>query len=503
MKCRIPRQPKTIRNNLKNRKLLMLKAENRASRTGKDGLLAMIRNGETMTRRQQVALTLQLSAPAMLAQLSSIIMQYIDASMVGSLGANDSASIGIVSSSTWLFAGICSAATTGFSVQVAHLIGANRHDDARRVLKQALTACFLFGLFMGILGIAISPKLPLWLGGSPDIAHNATIYFFVFSLCLPILIINFLAAGMLRCSGNMKIPSMLNILMCVLDVVFNFFFIFPTREISLGTMSMTIPGLGMGVLGATLGTTAAEVIAGGVMFYYMVFRSPEIGIAGFKASFRPTANCLRRAVKIAMPMGFQHIVMCTAQIIITIIVAPLGTIAIAANAFAITAESLCYMPGYGIADAATTLVGQSIGAKRVDLTKQFAGITVTMGIVVMSMMGVLLYVFAPMMMSIISPVPEIVELGAQCLRIEAFAEPLFAASIVAYGVFVGAGDTLKPCGMNIVSMWVVRLTLAWYLAPIMGLSGVWLAMCIELCFRGIIFLARLFSGKWTQKALNQ
>ena len=205
----------------------------------------------------------------------------------------------------------------------------------------------------------------------------------------------------------------------------------------------------------------------------------------------PTAKTLRNALKISLPMGIERAVMCGAQIMSTVIVAPLGIVAIAANSFAITAESLCYMPGYGVADAATTLVGQSYGAGRKDLTERFATITVSLGMAVMGLMGVVLYFGAPYIMSTLTPVEEILTLGAEVLRIEAFAEPMFAAAIVCYGVFVGMGNTLVPSLMNLVSMWAVRLTLAASLAPMMGLRGVWLAMCIELCFRGVIFLIRL------------
>ena len=100
------------------------------ARESKDSLLSMIRDGRPMSLRQQLTLTAQLSIPAILAQLTSIVMQYIDASMVGSLGADDAASIGLVSTSLWLLGGICSAVATGFSVQVAHLIGANKPADA-------------------------------------------------------------------------------------------------------------------------------------------------------------------------------------------------------------------------------------------------------------------------------------------------------------------------------------------------------------------------------------
>lgn len=154
------------------------------------------------------------------------------------------------------------------------------------------------------------------------------------------------------------------------------------------------------------------------------------------------------------------------------------------------------MPGYGIADAATTLVGQSIGAGRKKLTRSFAHITVLMGMAIMGVMGILMYLFAPQIIGMMTPVEEIRMLGVMALRIEAFAEPMFAASIVAYGVFVGAADTLVPCLMNFFSIWAVRLTLAAWLAPTLGLQGVWIAMCVELCFRGFIFLVRLKRGKW-------
>lgn len=119
-----------------------------------------------------------------------------------------------------------------------------------------------------------------------------------------------------------------------------------------------------------------------------------------------------------------------------------------------------------------------------------------MGMAIMGTMGILMYLFAPQIIGLMTPVEEIRQLGVMALRIEAFAEPMFAASIVAYGVFVGAADTLVPCLMNFFSIWTVRLTLAAWLAPTLGLQGVWIAMCVELCFRGLIFLVRLKRGRW-------
>lgn len=459
-------------------------------------LLSLIRSGESMTLGQRLRLVVYLSVPAIIAQLSSIVMQYIDASMVGSLGAEASASIGLVSTTTWLFGGLCSAASTGFTVQVAHRIGAGDMQGARAVLRQSLTAIVGWGLAVSVIGMSISSYLPYWLGGDVAICHDATLYFFIFSLFLPALQLSFLASGMLRCSGNMHVASLLGVAMCVLDVLLNFFLIFPTRYLSVGGYVLPLFGAGLGVCGAALGTVLAETLVAAVMLWYLWNRSPELSLATNKGSFRPKLETIRKALRIGLPMGIEHTVICCAQIMITVIVAPLGICAIAANSFAITAESLCYMPGYGIADAATTLVGQSYGAGRRNLTRSFAYITVFMGMAVMSVMGVLMYAFAPQIIGIMTPVDEIRQLGTMALRIEAFAEPMFAASIVAYGVFVGAANTLLPCLMNFFSIWAVRLSLAALLAPTLGLKGVWIAMCVELSFRGIIFLIRLFRQRW-------
>ncbi len=351
-----------------------------------------------------------------------------------------------------------------------------------------------------MLGLAISGSLPRWLGGAEDVVPQATSYFRVFSLSLPVLFVNFLAGSLLRCSGNTLVPGLLNVAMCVLDILFNWLLIFPARDIVVSGMTLHIPGADLGVTGAALGTVLAELVIMGLMLWYLLRKSRHLNLKKGFICFRPSAEVLRKALRISLPMGTEHIIMCSAQIFITVIVAPLGTAAIAANAFAITAESLCYMPGFGIADAATTLVGQTIGAGRRNLTRRFAYISLGMGVCFMTVTGLLMYIGAPLLMEIFTPVQEVRDLGVMALRIEAFAEPMYAASIVVYGIFVGAGDTLVPSMMNLISIWGVRIPLAAWLAGSMGLRGVWIAMCIELCFRGVIFLIRLLRDKWIMKA---
>ena len=467
-----------------------------------------------MTQGEKLRLIVSLSIPSILAQISATVMFFIDASMVGHLGAKASAAIGIVETTGWLMGGLASAANMGFSVQVAHAVGANDFKRAQRVLRQSLVCCALWSLMMTVIALAISVPLPYWLGGTEEIAHDATLYFAIFGLAGIFFQMEGLAGSMLKCSGNMKIPSMLNIGMCVMDVVFNYLFIYI---------------FDMGVAGAAIGTGLAMMVTAVLMMYFLLYRSEMLGIlrkpsapasasasatattpapfgAGYRDSlplswdkFKPQADVVGNAFKIGAPMGLQHMLMGSAQVVSTLIVAPLGTVAIAAHSLAITVESLCYMPGFGIAEAATTLVGQSFGAGKRVLTRQFARMSVGLGMLVMTLMGLLMYVFAPELMSLMTPVDEIIAVGAKCLRIEAFAEPMFAASIVCNGVFVGAGDTLKPAIMSLLSMWGVRLTLAAVLAVSYGLPGVWTAMAIELSFRGLIFLGRLFHGAWMKK----
>lgn len=455
-------------------------------------LLLKLRNGDKLTLKDSIKLTIQISLPAIMSQISTIIMEYADASMVGRLGAHDSASIGLISSSTWLIGGLLNAASLGFSVQLAHRIGAKDNKEARNIMKIGLLSTMLFSIVMLMIAISIAKWLPSWLGGNKAIIDHASLYFLIFACQLPFQQLNNVAGGMLQASGNMKTPSLLNILMCLLNILFNLLLIFPS-----GTVG-SLPGWNLGIAGAALGTAFSQAIISLIMLYWLLRRSELLKLRkGEKMHF--SKGYFISAFRIALPVALEQIAQDGAQIVSTRIVAPLGTKAIAANSFSVTAESLCYMPGYGIGVAATTMIGQSIGAKREDLTYRLGWLVTILGMAVMSITGILMYIFAPFMLATLTPDPSIQMLGVRVLRIEAFAEPLFAASIVATGVLRGTGDTMIPSLFNLVSMWLVRLPLAALLSPQIGLVGVWSAMATELSVRGILFLWRLSKRNWSTK----
>ncbi len=444
-------------------------------------LMESIRSGRAMARSEKLNLIVGLSIPSMLAQISTVMMFFIDASMVGHLGAEASASIGLIESTTWLIGSLLSAAATGFSVQVAHFVGANDFVKARQVFRHALICGLAFSVFLSLIGVGIHSHLPYWLGGGADIASASSGYFLIYSLVLPFVYLYHTSEMMLKSAGNMHTPSVMAVLVCICDVIFNYIFIYICK---------------LGVVGAAMGTALAYICISLPNLYLSACKNRMLNLRQDHVRFHWVKEYVQRACKISIPIAIQNILMSGAQIVSTMIVAPLGNIAIAAHSFAITAESLCYMPGYGIGDAATTLVGQTHGAGRIDLCKNFAYMTVGLGMLVMALMGVIMYVFAPEMIGVLSPVEAIRELGTTCLRIEAFAEPFFAASIVTYCVCVGAGDTFKPAAINLGTMWLVRLTLAYGLSQSYGLEGVWIAMATELTFRGVLFLIRLFRGSW-------
>ena len=438
------------------------------------------------TLAPQLRLVWQLSLPAILTQITTIAMQYIDSAMVGALGADASAAIGLVASSTWLFGGVTAAVSAGFSVQVAHRIGAGEDTEARTVVRHGLAAALTLAALLALLGLGICRQLPCWLGGGAEICADASAYFLTFSLMLPFSQLNSLTAGSLQCAGDMVTPSVLNAVMCGLDVVCN---------------ALLIPHFG--VLGAGMGTALACALVSLAMGWCCCVRNAQLRLRrGETHAFRP--EILKKAFRIGAPVAVQEIAMNGAMVASTMILAPLGAAAIAANSFAVTAESLCYMPGYGVGSAATTLVGRSVGAGDAAQARRYGNICTALGGALMGCTGLLMMIFCPFVFRLLTPVAEVRTLAAQALRIGLLAEPLFGVSIAAAGALRGAGDTLVPSLLNLGSIWIVRLGLSLLLVGKLGLRGMWIAMAIELCVRGTLMLWRQKTSKFyeTQSRLH-
>ena len=217
-------------------------------------LSAQMRRGEQVPLRHTMQVVLTLSIPSILQQIVVTAVEYIDAAMVGHIGASATASIGIVSSSTWLMHGMLAGLYMSFAIQVAQYLGADRQADARGVLRQSMIFNLAMGLAAAAFGIGISRFLPGWLGADPSLRADASAYFAIWSASLPFLMVMGTYSSMLRSCGDALTPGLISVLTCVLDVIFNFFLINPTRQMTVLGRTMTVWGLGWGVPGAALGT---------------------------------------------------------------------------------------------------------------------------------------------------------------------------------------------------------------------------------------------------------
>ena len=458
-------------------------------------------NGDP-SMKMTIATIMTLALPAIIEQMMITMVQYVDTAMVGSLGSNATAAVGLTASTTWLIGGILNAAAIGFSVQVAQLIGAQQIERAKSVIGQAVQFIFVFGTMIGIIAFAVSYPLPMLLGAEKAIRGEASLYFRIIACSVPFNFCSLMLSSIIRCSGDSRTPMILNLSINLINIVLNFLLIYPTRKITFFGYEFNMIGAGMGVSGAALGSFLSLFIVS-VMFMFVLYCKKSDVRMPFGRFYRFEKGVLLSAWKLGLPVALERSLTCIAQIIITSIITSVGTVAVAANHLAVTAESLSYMPAYGLSSAGTAMVGQAMGARRLDLAKRFSRITTYIGVIIMTLGGVLLYILAPDLIRIFSNEAEVIALGTSVLRIVAFAEPCFAMAIVITGILRGAGDTKAPFLISFATMWGIRITVSLLLSKPFGLVGIWLAMAIELCARGILFMIRLYRNKWLEiKLIN-
>lgn len=453
------------------------------------------------SRRQRLTRLMALALPAIAEQFLMTLVNYVDTAMVGSLGANATAAIAVTASSTWLIGGVLSAAGVGFSVQVAYAVGAKDTEQVKKIIRQALLLALLIGLSVMTICLSISYQLPVWLGAAEEILADARSYIRIYMMAIPFNCINGTFSAILRCMGDTKTPMRLNTGSNLLNVVLNFFFIFPTRQVHLLSLSVRMPGLGLGVTGAAI-ASAISMASVGIILLLIIFRRKSPYRIRLTESYRPDRAVIGRAVRLGIPVLLERVLMSGGQVFMTRMVSGLGTVALAANHVAVTAEGISYMPAFGVSFAATTLVGQSLGAKDQSGAVYYGKLSGWVGFLMSTFMGAILFAFSVPLSTIFSSDPQVIALSARMLRLVAFAEPMFGVSIVLSGALRGAGDTRYPLFVSMFCMIGLRCVLA----PIfifvihMDLAAVWLAMDIDLIARGILCIWRFKSGKYLKYA---
>lgn len=446
-----------------------------------------------------------LSWPAIIEQILSTMVSYVDAAMVGALGMTASAAVSVNAAPIWLIGGILSGVGTGYAVQVSHAVGAGQDDRAKAVIRQGVLAAVFCGLTSFALYRAVAWHLPMWLGAVEPVLTEARGYLRIYTYCLLFQGSSTIFSAILRCMGNTKTPLILNTTANVLNVIFNFFFIYPSRPVELLGLSFTVPGAGMGVAGAALGTVLAWAFAGLTTAAAALRQGPRYTIRKGE-SFRPNRAIISQAVRLGLPSAAERAMVNIGQVVMTGVVASIDTgVALAANNIATTAEGLCYLPAYGIASASTAMVGQSVGAQDRENARNYGALSAKLGFLLCIGTAVCLFLFAHPLASLFNTDPSVVAEAAKVLRIVSVAEPFFALSIIYTGALRGARDVKAPMVISLVCMWGVRISLTPLLVywAGLGLSGVWIAMSCDIILRGLLCAWRWRGVKWEARAFPQ
>ena len=434
---------------------------------------------------------LLLAWPIFVEQVLSSLVHTVDTAMVGSLGKIATASVAISSSPNMLINGAIMSLGVGFTSMIARSVGAGDPERARGLLRQAILTVLSLSIPVAIVCFALARQIPIWMGGEPEILDFAETYNKILVVSLPFRCMTMILTSIFRGYGDSKTPMKINIMVNLSNVVGNYFMIFPTRQLELFGAEFTMPGLGWGVAGAAASTSLTAIIGSLTLLSVCFTRPGEMQIS-LRDDFRPNWPELRTVIRLGLPAMGQRIVMNSAAIIVTSTVASLGTAALAAQNLTGTAESLSFMPGFAFSAACTTLYGQSLGAKRPDLAHDFLKRTVTMCSVVMACTTVGLFVGAEVILGLLTPDPEVIELGSVLLRIVALIQVPQGIAFCISGGLQGGGDTRSPLIVSMASVWGVRILgilLCVHLFHL-GLYAVCVCMCTDNVVRCILFLLR-------------
>lgn len=445
--------------------------------------------------RAMAATILTLAWPTMLEQLMQTAVQYIDTAMVGTLGTQATAAVGATSTVSWLIGSTISALGVGFLSFIAQAYGAQDKKAASKAVMQAVIVTILAGTLFTVLTLSLSGLVPVWMQVDESIRALCSQYFFI--LYLPMLprTATIIFGTALRAAGDTKTPMKIGVLVNGINVVLNYFMIYPTRPVALLGVPITMPGLGWGVIGAAAASAIAFTV-GGVYITVVLWRHPLVSPKG--QPFRPDWGILRPCLKVALPNMLQRFGTSLGYVAFASTINALGEVSTATHTIANTVESAFYIPGYGMQTAAATLAGNAYGAKDRQRMKDLASMFIPIEIGLMIFSGGALFLLAPQLMGIFSQSQEVIDLGATVLRMVAVSEPFYGFSIIMEGMMLGVGNTKAPFVFNILGMWGVRILGTFIATGVFhgGLVAAWGCMIAHnlLCFA--LFLATYLRGRW-------
>lgn len=438
---------------------------------------------------------LRLAWPCILENLTVIMISFIDAAMIGVLGPAATAAVGVNASPSWLLSGLVQALGVGGTALVARLVGAGDKKEAGRVSGLVLRMAFLLSLFITALMLLGAPAVPIIMNADPSIRQEAVAYMRFLALGFVPNYTGIAAGALIRGAGDTKTPMISGFLSNGLNVVLNFLLIYEPRQITVLGLSFPMWGAGLGVRGAAA-ASALAMGAAGIFLLLSLLRKKSVLRVQWAA--RWDGQVVRRVLRVAYPAALERAAINLGQMMFARMVASAGVAAFAAHNQSIQVESLGYMPAYGFSAAATTLVGQRLGAGRPEEAREYGGRAIWLCLLLLTAVGAFMFAFAPFLISLLTQDGQVRQIGAMLIRICAFEQPFNAISIVAAGALRGAGDTRVPFYYALATMWGVRILFAWLLGTVLGfgVAGFWWAMVADLGVRSLLLALRFRQGAW-------
>lgn len=442
-----------------------------------------------------LAAILALAWPTMLEQFMQTAVQYIDTAMVGTLGTEATAAVGSTGTINWLIGSTISAVGVGFLSYIAKAYGAKEQDGAKCAVAQAVLVTCILGVFFTILTVSLSGVIPVWMQVKPGIRRMASTYFLI--LYLPMLprTASIIFGTVLRSAGDTKSPMKIGLLVNLINVVLNFLFIYPGRQVEIFSLHLPIWGAGLGVVGAAI-ASAIAFAAGGICITCVLWRHRDISPRGQR--FFPDRKILEPCMRVAFPNMLQRFGTSLGYVAFAAMINSLGEVSAAAHTIANTVESAFYIPGYGMQTAAATLAGNAYGANDGKRMKRLASMFIPLETVLMIGSGLCLFILAPFLMRLFSIHEEVIALGAAVLRMVAVSEPFYGFSIIIEGLMMGVGKTKTPFVYNIIGMWLVRIIGTFVCTQLLGygLVSAWACMIAHNLLLFFLFLRCYVRGVW-------
>lgn len=424
-----------------------------------------------------------LAWPAVLEQLLNMSVGLADTYIVGHLGAAPLAAVGLSVQSLNLFWALFSAIGVGSTALVARRIGAREPEAASDVARQSILLALVIGVFVAAILWLGAPLFLDWLGAAPDVIQLGTAYLRAVASTVYMLSILFIGSAIMRGAGDTRTPMLVMLVINVVNIVVAY-----TLAYGVGPLPR------LGVLGSGIGAASARGLGGLLMLALLVRGRGPVKI-GYKIP-RPDLKTIGQILRVGLPAAAEQLLMRFGQLLLVTFITGLGTVAYAAHQVAINALSVAYMPGFGFALAATTLVGQELGAKRPERASQSVYEALRMVVIVMAIMGGLVSIFPAQVMGVFTSDPAVIATGVPALRIAGFAMPFLGIGFTLAGSLRGAGDTISVLVIYGACIWVVRVANAYWLGPRLGLTGIWIAVGVDFIARAVLLALRFRSGKW-------